>query len=64
MTMTPSDYTSSLHIRLPEAIDGEVLKSLLDVLIRRGFEIAVFVSRYNQEGEVDGISLSCMKKEE
>jgi len=54
----------SFHIRLPEEIDGEILKSLLDVLARRGLSVHVYISRYNSEQEVDGIGLRCVRAEE
>ncbi|MAH51341.1 hypothetical protein CMI37_36330 [Candidatus Pacearchaeota archaeon] len=54
----------AFHITLPESIEGEVLKALLDVLAKRGLRVHVYVSRNNQEQEVDGIGLRCVREEE
>ena len=54
----------SFHITLPESIEGEILKAILDVLARRGLTVHVYVSRNNQEREVDGIGLCCVREEE
>lgn len=56
--------SNEFHIRLPEQIDGEILKSLLDVLAKQGLSVHVYISSYNSEGEVDGIGLRCFRKEE
>jgi len=52
--------SNGFHITLPESIEGEILKSLLDVLARQGLTVHVYVSRNNQEREVDGIGLRCV----
>lgn len=59
-----SKLDPSFHITLPESIEGEILKALLDVLARRGLRVQVYVSRNNQEQEVDGIGLRCVREEQ
>tara|TARA_Y100001970_G_C13655200_1_gene565554 strand:- start:40 stop:216 length:177 start_codon:yes stop_codon:yes gene_type:complete len=56
--------SNGFHIKLPQSIEGEILKALLDLLATRGLTVHVYVSRNNEEDEVDGIGLRCAREEE
>ena len=56
-----NDTDLAFAVRLPEDVEGQVLKALLSTLTKLGLSTQVSVSRHNQEGEVDGIAIHCTR---